>query len=249
MPNPLELLIDPISLAILGMYAFLMTWESYFPAEKLVPIKYWRVRGIISFVIFFYLSSYIPLIIDPFLSAYQLIDLGKWNALAAAATGIFCYELLLYGWHWAMHKSDTLWRVFHQMHHSAERMDTFGAFYFSPMDMIGFTLLGSICFALLIGLSPQAITIVLLLTNFMAIFQHANIKTPRWIGYILQRPESHSVHHAKGVHHYNYSDLPVFDILFGTFHNPRSFEKETGFFIGGSSRVRDMILFRDINKI
>tara|TARA_B100000965_G_scaffold386184_1_gene388202 strand:+ start:1134 stop:1253 length:120 start_codon:yes stop_codon:yes gene_type:complete len=31
-----------------------------------------------------------------------------------------------------------------QMHHSAEVVDSIGAFYFSPLDMIGFTLLGSI---------------------------------------------------------------------------------------------------------
>jgi sterol desaturase/sphingolipid hydroxylase (fatty acid hydroxylase superfamily) len=35
-------------------------------------------------------------------------------------------------------KSNILWRIFHQMHHSAERLDTYGAFYFSPYDMIGF---------------------------------------------------------------------------------------------------------------
>jgi len=37
-----------------------------------------------------------------------------------------------------------LWRGFHQMHHSAERVDAFGAFYFSPLDIIGFTMLSSL---------------------------------------------------------------------------------------------------------
>lgn len=135
------------------------------------------------------------------------------------------------------------------MHHSAERMDTYGAFYFSFFDMIGFTFLGSICLALLIGVTPQAVTIMLLTTMFLAIFQHTNIKTPQWLGYIIQRPESHTVHHAKGIHRYNYSDLPIFDILFGTFKNPKGYEYETGFYEGGSSKIIEMLTFQDINKI
>ena len=133
------------------------------------------------------------------------------------------------------------------MHHSAERMDTYGAFYFSPLDMAGFTLLGSICFALLVGLDPQAITIILLTTTFFSIFQHANIKTPHWMGYIVQRPESHALHHGKGIHKYNYSDIPVFDMLFGTFRNPKGFVDETGFYQGASKRVLDMLLWKDVS--
>jgi len=123
-----------------------------------------------------------------------------------------------------------------------------GPFIFSPMDMIGFTLPGSICFALLIGITPQAITVVLLVTTFFAIFQHANIKTPQWVGYIIQRPEGHTVHHAKGIHKYNYSDVSIFDIIFGTFYNPKGHEYDTGFYQGATGKIKDMLLFRDINK-
>ena len=146
-----------------------------------------------------------------------------------------------------MHRSDFLWKTFHQMHHSAERLDTYGAFFFSPLDMIGWTVLSSICFSLIIGLSPQAITATLLITNFLSIFQHANINTPRWIGYIVQRPESHTVHHAKNIHAGNYSDLPIFDILFGTFKNPPTYTHETGFYKGASNRMKDMLLFKDVS--
>jgi len=134
------------------------------------------------------------------------------------------------------------------MHHSAERMDTFGALFHSPLDMIGFTLTGSISLALIIGLSPQSITVVLLFVNFTAFFQHANIKTPRWIGYIIQRPESHSIHHGKGIHQYNYADLPLIDMIFGTFKNPKSYQEETGFYNGASARILDMLTFKDVTK-
>ncbi|MEC7771975.1 MAG: sterol desaturase family protein [Bacteroidota bacterium] len=158
------------------------------------------------------------------------------------------YEFGLYLWHYAMHKNDTLWKIFHQMHHSAERMDSYGAFYFSPMDMIGFSLLGSLCLVVVAGFTAQAATLFILITTFLAIFQHANISTPTWIGYIVQRPEAHTVHHAKGIHAYNYSDISLFDIIFGTFNNPKRYEHETGFYNGASTRVWDMLTFKDINK-
>lgn len=168
------------------------------------------------------------------------------NGVMASVFGVLLYELGMYAWHRTLHKSNMLWRTFHQMHHSAERLDTYGAFYFNPLDMIGFTFLGTVCFSFIMGLPAQAVTVVLLVTNFFSIFQHANIKTPVWLGYIIQRPESHAVHHAKDVHAYNYSDLPLFDIMFGTFRNPEKYVAETGFYNGASSKVKEMLLFKDI---
>lgn len=247
MPTPIEILLDPLSLIVIAMYVGLIIWEAVFPARQLPYVKHWKLKGLFSFAVFFYLSSYLPLLIDPILGEYQLVDLSATGTWGGALIGILIYEFGLYLWHWAMHKSDFLWKTFHQMHHSAERMDTYGAFFFSPMDMIGFTVLGSLCFALLVGLSPEAITGVLLMTNFLAIFQHANIRTPQWLGYIVQRPESHAFHHARGIHRHNYSDLPVFDILFGTFTNPKEYEHEAGFYHGASEKVSDMLLFRDVS--
>ena len=249
MPTPIEILLDPVSLAVLAMYAILMIWEALFPARQLPKIRFWKLRGLTAFAFFFYLSSYLPLLTDPYLEPYRLMDLTNLGALGGGLVGILLYEFGVYVWHRALHTSDFLWRTFHQMHHSAERLDTYGAFYFSPMDMIGWTVLGSICFALIVGLSPQAITVTLLVTTFLGMFQHANIVTPRWLGYVIQRPESHTVHHAKGIHKHNYSDLPVFDILFGTFENPKNYKYQTGFYYGASAKVIDMLSFKDLNKL
>jgi sterol desaturase/sphingolipid hydroxylase (fatty acid hydroxylase superfamily) len=248
MPTPLEILTDPISLIALSIYAILIIWEVFFPAKALPKVKNWKLKGLISFTIYFFLSSYLPLLTDPLLSKYQFFDLTVLGNVGGGIVAIVLYEFGVFVWHKAMHKSNILWRTFHQMHHSAERMDTYGAFYFSLFDMIGFTFLGSICLALLIGVTPQAVTIMLLATMFLGIFQHTNIKTPQWLGYIIQRPESHTVHHAKGIHKYNYSDLPIFDIILGSFRNPKGYEYETGFYNGASSKIIEMLTFQDINK-
>ena len=134
------------------------------------------------------------------------------------------------------------------MHHSAERVDSFGAFYFSPMDMIGFTFLGSLCLVVVAGFTPEATTLIILGTTFLGVFQHSNIKTPQWLGYLIQRPEAHTVHHARGIHAYNYSDISLYDILFGTFNNPKGYGHEAGFYDGASSRIGEMLTFKDISN-
>ena len=248
MPSPIDILLDPVSLGVLALYAVLMLWEAVAPGRSLPKIKGWLPRALTSFVVYFYLSSYLPLLWDGFLAQYQLLDLSRLGVIPGVIVGLLVYNAVLYAWHRSMHSTNWLWRSFHQMHHSAERIDTYGAFYFSPLDMAGFTLMGSLSLSLIVGLSPQAVTAFLFAAMFMAIFQHANIKTPHWLGYFIQRPESHTIHHGKGLHRYNYADLPVFDMLFGTFQNPRGYEMETGFYLGASARVADMLMFKDVSK-
>ena len=247
LPTPIDILLDPLTHYIVAIYLALILWEAFFPARKLVEIRYWKLKGIAVFAFYFFLSSYLPLFINPALEKFRLIDLSSLEGWKGAIVGVLIYELGVYIWHRQMHASNFLWKTFHQMHHSAERLDTFGAFFFSPLDMIGWTLLSSICFSLLVALTPQAITATLLVTNFLSIFQHANINTPRWLGFIVQRPESHTVHHAKNIHGSNYSDLPLFDIIFGTFKNPATYDHETGFYTGASNRITEMLLFKDVS--
>lgn len=245
MPNPIDILLDPISLTVIGIFLTLLLWEKLFPRHQDLPqIKYASLRGILAFIIFFYLSSYLPLFTDEFLASYQLIDLSHLHLSIQVFIGIFFYQFAIYVWHRSLHKSNILWKVFHQMHHSSEKLDIPSTFYFSPVDMIGFTLLGSLVFALIMGVSPNAATIIILALNFLSIFQHANIKTPVFLGYFIQRPEQHAIHHARGVHQFNYSDLPVFDLIFGTFQNPKDYQGKYGFYNGASSEVWNMLRFK-----
>ncbi len=245
MPTPIEILMDPLSLILIGLYASFMLAEAIAPGRALPVVPGWKTRGLASFAFYFFLSSYLPLFTDATLASYQVMDLGHLG-LWAGVVAVVVYEGGVYFWHRAMHGSNALWRAFHQMHHSAERMDTYGAFYFSPLDMVGWTVLGSLSTVWLLGMTPQAATFYMMATFLLGVFQHTNIKTPRWLGYFVQRPESHTIHHAKGIHDRNFSDLPVFDLLFGTFENPKDYVHETGFYPGASSRVAEMLAFKDV---
>ncbi|NBB82702.1 MAG: fatty acid hydroxylase [Alphaproteobacteria bacterium] len=248
MPTPVDILLHPVSLAVFALYAALMAWEAVAPARPLPRVRGWKTRGLASFAVFFWLSSYLPLVWDGWLARFQLVDLTGLGTAGGVAVGLLVYEVCAYAYHRAVHGSDTLWRVFHQMHHSAERLDTYGAFWFAPTDMVAWTFVGSVALVLVVGVTPTAATAILLILTLLAILQHANIRTPRWLGYLVQRPESHSIHHGRGIHAFNYADLPVIDMLFGTFRNPDAFEAETGLVDGGSSRLGALLTFRDVAR-
>ncbi|MGB5820538.1 MAG: sterol desaturase family protein, partial [Saonia sp.] len=121
LPTPIELILDPISYIVFGIYGGLMLWEAVLPARALPRISYWKLKGILSFVLFFYLSSYLPMIWDGSLAAYQVFDLTSLGTVWGATVGVFLYEFGEYVWHRTMHNSNVLWKGMHQMHHSAER--------------------------------------------------------------------------------------------------------------------------------
>ena len=214
--------------------------------RKTAATHFWRIRATIVTIATFYLAGYAAVFWATLLGDFHLFDgsgLGTW---AGAAVGILVYELVHYWYHRAAHAFDCLWRAGHQMHHSAESLDAFGAYYMHPVDTFLFTTASSLVFFPLLGLTIEAGVISAFFLTFNAMFQHMRIKTPQWLGYIIERPESHSVHHAKGVHRYNYSDLPLWDIVFGTFRNPKEFQSEHGFYEGASARIGEMLLFRDV---
>jgi len=208
-------------------------------------VRFWRSKGLLAFITFIGISSYLPILWAEWLAPLQLFDLSDWSTLTGATVGVLLYEAGVWIWHRTLHGSNLLWRYLHQMHHSAERLDTWGAFWFSPLDMVGWTALFSVTLTL-VGLSPAAVFATVCVTTFLSVFQHANVRTPRWLGVLVQRPESHSWHHARGVHANNYSDLPLFDILLGTWHNAAQFAPEQGFHHGASSDYAGLLLGRDV---
>ena len=230
----------------LGLFAAFAVADQAFSARRLPDVRHWRIKGIISTIVYFAAVTYAPLMWDAWLGENRLFAADTLPLWAQIAGGFLVLELFIYAWHRTMHNVPVLWRWFHQMHHSAERVDIWGAFYFSPLDMLGWAFLGSLALVLGFGISAEAAIVINVASTFMGMFQHTNIRTPRWVGYFIQRPESHNCHHERGVHARNYGDLPLFDMIFGTFHNPKSFDGQCGFYDGGSTRVGAMLMGRAI---
>lgn len=216
-------------------------------ARRYEASRGWRLRAVVVSLAVFGVSLLIGRLWAMALPAWSLVDgaaLGTWGG---ALAGILVYELAHYWYHRAAHAWSWLWRLGHQMHHSAESLDAFGAYYLHPLDAALFTTWAVAVFYPLLGLAPEAGAIASAFLAFNAAFQHANIRTPRWLGFLVQRPESHGVHH--GIHRDNYSDLPLWDIVFGTFRNPAAAEPRAGFYPGASRRLAAMLGFRDVSHL
>jgi sterol desaturase/sphingolipid hydroxylase (fatty acid hydroxylase superfamily) len=137
--------------------------------------------------------------------------------------------------------------VFHQLHHSARRIEVLTSFYAHPLDSCAAMLLSVISSCWVLGASPAAAAVALGLTAAFDLFTHADMRTPRWLGYVLQRPEMHTVHHQHGHHAQNYG-LPLWDMLFGTWTNPAERAQKLGFDDDKSERVAEMLLWRDVHQ-
>lgn len=222
--------------------------DSLAPARSLTPSPGWRVRGFLAFAVYIAVAFTAPLLWDGVLGAHTLFDASGLPVWAQIAIGFTLLQFGVYVWHRTMHSLTPLWRLFHQMHHSAERVDIWGAFWFHPLDVVGFAFVGSLALVGGIGLNATAAISVSLLAAFCAMFQHANLRTPRWLGYFITRPESHALHHGRDVHAFNYGDVPWFDILFGTFRNPERAPAQAGFYDGASLRLFEMLTFQDVSK-
>ncbi|HEX7152980.1 MAG TPA: sterol desaturase family protein [Thermoanaerobaculia bacterium] len=240
-------IIDLATWASLACLPLFLLLDFVHRARRFETPRFWRLRAFGVTAFSFVLSMAVPLAWAKVVGDRTLFDLAPLGIWGGAAVGILVYELMHYWYHRTVHRSDTLFRWVHQMHHSAESLDAWGAYYLSPLDVIGFSTLSSLVFFPLLGVTPAAGALAALFLTFNGVFQHANVRTPQWLGYLIQRPESHGVHHERGVHRYNYSDLPLWDIVFGTFRNPATFDRECGFYPGASTKIGAMLIGKDVS--
>jgi sterol desaturase/sphingolipid hydroxylase (fatty acid hydroxylase superfamily) len=221
--------------------------ERLFPARPLPKVSFWVLKGFLFFIVFGALNAIVPAIIAEAVTKRATPVNLQFLGLAGVPVVLVASDIIGYWVHRFLHRVHFVWRWSHQMHHSAERLDMAGAVYFHPFDLaiqIGVPT----AFVALLGVTPEAGALAGFLGFALAMFQHLNVKTPRWLGYLILRPEQHSVHHQRGVHAYNYGNFSFMDLIFGTFRNPEGFSAEQGFWDGASAKVGSMLIGRDVGE-
>jgi sterol desaturase/sphingolipid hydroxylase (fatty acid hydroxylase superfamily) len=156
-------------------------------------------------------------------------------------------SFVFYWWHRALHANDFLWRTVHQLHHSPQRLESLSAFYAHPVDSAVATVIGCLSSYVLFGASPAAAAWCVAYTGLFNLYIHSDTRSPRWLGYLVQRPEMHRVHHQRGHHAHNYG-IPVWDLLFRTWSNPVERVVDCGFDADKEARVFDMLSGRDVHR-
>lgn len=217
----------PLLYTIAGILFFL---EHRYPAHPAVVSKPWYARAILINA----LQLAIFIVVDTLWlkhaagwSVFTVTD--SMSAPASALLAYFVFTFVVYWWHRLRHRSPLIWRLFHQLHHSPQRIQTLTAYNIHPLDMIAnLTISNSILF-LLLGLNLEAAAWYTLITGAAGFIIHANIRLPRQVGYLFQTPEMHRLHHKFGHHAHNYSDIVFWDMSFGTYCNPHEDITHCGF--------------------
>ncbi|MCU0797277.1 MAG: sterol desaturase family protein [Akkermansiaceae bacterium] len=232
-----------------GIAGLMMGIERLWPGQDLPDVRLWWLR--IALVNLAQLGIVIlaGLTWDRWLASGSLFDLtsalGLWGS---AAVAYFVSTFVYYFWHRLRHESDFFWRLCHQLHHSPRRIEVLASFYKHPVEIFINSVLSALIVFTLLGLSVEAASLYTAMTAVAEYFYHWNIRTPRWLGWLIQRPESHRVHHRYQHHSQNYADLPLWDWLFGTLNNPAASPSRCGFTPKREQRVVEMLAFRDVHK-
>jgi sterol desaturase/sphingolipid hydroxylase (fatty acid hydroxylase superfamily) len=229
-------------------YLLMLAVEQAWPARSFPPRPHWQWLGAAFLIATMAIGTALPLFLPlDWMAEHRLIDGTRLGVFGGAIVGFIVLEAAVYAWHRANHSVSFLWRMSHQIHHSPLRVDIPGALVFHPVEMVVYTLIPLGVTVIVLGLDPLAAAITGYLFTFYGFFQHWNVHTPQWLGYLIQRPEAHCVHHRKGAHYYNFGDLPIYDIALGTFKNPKKYLGECGFEAGADMRIGAMFAFQDVN--
>ncbi|HEV7228380.1 sterol desaturase family protein [Brevundimonas sp.] len=181
------------------------------------------------------------------ISGSSLLGLSsKVDAVTGAVLTFLVSSFVAYWWHRLIHKSDRLWRWTHQLHHSPSRIEALTAFYVHPFDALAATLLNALVAYGLLGVGGLSAGLSLVGVTLFNLIAHADQRTPWWLGFLTQRPEMHRLHHERGAHRNNYG-LPLWDLMLGTWRNPREGRVECGFAPEKESQIGPMLMCRDVD--
>lgn len=226
-----------------------MLFERIFPGRDLPNSPQWYLRAA------FFNTCQLGIILlagitwSLWFSQLSLMSIASLPGFLQGFIAWFIGTFVFYWWHRARHESSLLWKALHQIHHSPTRIETLTAFYKHPLEIATDSIISSAIVYLLLGASAEGTGWYYLFAASSEVFYHANIATPAWLGYFIQRPEHHSIHHQLGLHKYNYADVTWWDRLFGTFREAESFAQKCGFPKQHELKIPQMMVFKDVYEL
>ena len=210
----------------------------FIPLEKLYPenktqkilrnewqtdLAYFAVNYLLVSIILLVSLNFAPMFFGWAVSDTLQGIVQSWSFPFQFIAVVFIGDLAQYTIHRIYHHVPFLWKV-HAVHHSATAMDWLASSRINFFEI----LITRTCIFLplyLLGFSYEALAGYIALFHFQAVFIHANFGMNfGFLNYILTTPQYHHWHHSdkKEAKDINYAiNLPVIDMIFGTFHLPK----------------------------
>lgn len=217
-----------LSLFFIILLAMLLL-ESCFPARKSKLTKRVRWLGNFSLLI---ISSVVARLLVPIgvtgialyatsqdIGIFNNVNLPNWLVITLS---VLLLDLMIYWQHRIFHLVPMLWR-FHKVHHADSHIDASTGLRFHPIEIVLSILLKGLA-VLILGVPAIAVIIFEVALNGFALFNHANIRLPRWLEYplrtVLITQVLHRIHHSQVVEETNSNygfSVNWWDRLFGSY--------------------------------
>lgn len=125
----------------------------------------------------------------------NVVSLPDWLAVLIA---IIILDMMIYWQHVAFHRIPALWRL-HKVHHADRDLDASSGLRFHPIEIV-ISMMYKMVIVVALGAPVLAVIIFEILLNACAIFNHANVRLPRWIErplrLVMVTPALHRIHHS-----------------------------------------------------
>lgn len=155
-------------------------------------------------------------------SGYGLLNQFDWPVWILVPLGLLFFDFYLYWEHRLLHGIHLFWRL-HAVHHSDIEVDFTTAERHHPLMVL--LKLGFVPVVIfLLGLSPLAVALCLIILPALSVVSHSNVRVhpglERYLRLIFVTPAFHAVHHSAARHETNSNFGVLFtfwDRLFGTY--------------------------------
>ena len=169
---------------MIGGLGILMLLERIFPDQQLKYVPGWwkhvvlinicqllvvilgmytwerAFRGPPLFTLGSYLENILPKYLIPSIGGFTAYIINTW---------------IFYWWHLARHEIYIFWRLFHQLHHSAQRIEAITSFYKHPLEIIVDSIMITILLYPVLGLPAASSIWMSAFSAFGEFFYHMNI--------------------------------------------------------------------------
>lgn len=126
-------------------FCFCFVLERVAPGWPLPKVRTWPLRVLLVNGIQLCVVLLAGLTWEHWLSSVSVFHLS--DHVSPAVGGLIAYFIatfIFYWWHRWRHEYAPLWRGFHQIHHSPQRLEVITSFYKHPGEMIVNSILGSL---------------------------------------------------------------------------------------------------------
>lgn len=215
--------------ALIASLGLVAVWEALVPGRRPLPAVAgrWSINLGLTLLLSVAVAVVYPVLAVGVALAAERSSTGVFHAVQAPAWLAFALSFLAidagrYAMHALLHRVPLLWRL-HRIHHSDVDFDCSTALRFHPLEGL-VTVAVQLALVAALGAPVLAVLAYEVVTSFVSLFSHGNLRLPAAIERRLRRvvvtPGMHRIHHSAllAESNTNYgSVLPWWDRLFATY--------------------------------